>query len=141
MTSNFELKPLKLTVFEATDADWGEVTEPPRRKNQRSPADFKVKAIKVDRELRQDSSYRSEFTNVPLTLSELEVVLTAGKPRRSIGFAPPANTARPTRRCCATCFSPGGSRTSCRARSMPDPADERFSITFPSAHVKRNGRQ
>ncbi len=22
MTSNFELKPLKLTVFEATDADW-----------------------------------------------------------------------------------------------------------------------
>jgi uncharacterized protein YcgI (DUF1989 family) len=77
MTSNFELKPLKLIVFEATDADWGEVTEPPRRKNQRSPADFKVRAIKADRELRQDLSYRSEFTNVPLALSELEVVLTA----------------------------------------------------------------
>src|SRR3984885_3412969 len=58
MTSNFELKPLKLTVFEATEQDWAQVTEPPRRKNQRSPADFKVKAIKADRELRPDSAYR-----------------------------------------------------------------------------------
>src|ERR1700760_648854 len=77
MTSNFELKPLKLTVFEATDADWAEVTEPPRRKNQRSPANFKVKAIKADRELRPDSSYRPEFTNVPIEITDLEVALTA----------------------------------------------------------------
>jgi uncharacterized protein len=77
MTSNFELKPLKLTVFEATTADWAELTEPPRRKNQRSPADFKVKAIKADRELRHDSSYRPEFTNVPLLVTEVEVALTA----------------------------------------------------------------
>jgi uncharacterized protein YcgI (DUF1989 family) len=77
MTSNFELKPLKLTVFEATGADWAQLTEPPRRKNQRSPADFKVKAIKADRELRQDGSYRPEFTNVPIEITELEVALSA----------------------------------------------------------------
>jgi uncharacterized protein YcgI (DUF1989 family) len=77
MTSNFELKPLRLTVFEATGADWAEVTEPPRRKNQRSPDDFKVKTIKADRELQQDSSYRPEFANVPLLVTEIEVALTA----------------------------------------------------------------
>ncbi len=76
MTSDFELKPLKLTVYQSTDADWASVTEPPRRKNQRSPADFKVKAIKADRELARDASYRPDFTNVPLTITELEVGLS-----------------------------------------------------------------
>ena len=52
------------------------MTEPPRLKNQRSPADFKVKTIKADRELARDASYRPDFTNVPLTITELEVELT-----------------------------------------------------------------
>ncbi len=77
MTSDFELKPLKLTVFEGTDADWSRVSEFPRLKNQRSPADFKVKNIKADRELYRDPAYRPEFTNVPLVISELEVTLSA----------------------------------------------------------------
>jgi uncharacterized protein YcgI (DUF1989 family) len=77
MTSDFELKPLKLTVFEGTDLDWSRVSEPPRLKNQRSPSQFKVKNIKADRELYRDPSYRPEFTNVPLNISELEVRLTA----------------------------------------------------------------
>ncbi|WP_213770991.1 urea carboxylase-associated family protein [Bradyrhizobium sp. dw_78] len=77
MTSDFELKPLKLTVFEGTDADWSRVSEFPRLKNQRSPADFKVKNIKADRELYRDPVYRPEFTNVPLVISELEVTLSA----------------------------------------------------------------
>jgi uncharacterized protein YcgI (DUF1989 family) len=76
MTSDFELKPLKLTVFEAVDRDWSRISEPPRLKNQRSPSEFKVKNIKADRELYRDSSYRPEFTNVPLQISELEVNLT-----------------------------------------------------------------
>jgi len=76
MTSDFELKPLKLTVFEGVDRDWSRISELPRLKNQRSPSEFKVKNIKADRELYRDSSYRPEFTNVPLQISELEVNLT-----------------------------------------------------------------
>ena len=51
MTSDFELKPLKLTVFEAADRDWESVVEPPKWRNQRSVSDFKVQNIKADREL------------------------------------------------------------------------------------------
>jgi uncharacterized protein YcgI (DUF1989 family) len=76
MTSDFELKPLKLTVFEGVDQDWSRISEPPRLKNQRSPSEFKIKNIKADRELYRDSSYRPEFTNVPLQISELDVNLT-----------------------------------------------------------------
>jgi uncharacterized protein YcgI (DUF1989 family) len=77
MTSDFELKPLKLTIFEGTDHDWSQISELPRLKSQRSPADFKVKNIKADRELYRDTGYRPEFANVPLRISELEVKLTA----------------------------------------------------------------
>ncbi|WP_024511862.1 hypothetical protein [Bradyrhizobium sp. ARR65] len=70
-TSDFELKPLTLTVFEGTDEDWRGIAEFPELKNQRSP--FEVKNIKPDRELYRDPSYRPEFVNVPLTISELEV--------------------------------------------------------------------
>lgn len=77
MTSDFELKPLKLLVFEGTDQDWSRVSEPPRLRNQRSPSDFRIKNIKVDRELYRDASYRPEFTNVPLQISELAVKLTS----------------------------------------------------------------
>ena len=76
MTSDFELKPLKLLVFEGTDQDWSRVSEPPRLRNQRSPSDFRIKNIKADRELYRDASYRPEFTNVPLQISELAVKLT-----------------------------------------------------------------
>ena len=75
-TSDFELKPLKLTVFEGTEEDWQGISEFPKLRNQRSPTDFKVKNIKADRELYRDSSYRPEFVNVPLTVSDLEVELS-----------------------------------------------------------------
>lgn len=75
-TSDFELKPLKLTLFEGTDEDWQGITEFPKLRNQRSPVDFKVKNIKADRELYRDPSYRPDFVNVPLTVSELEVELS-----------------------------------------------------------------
>lgn len=75
MTSDFELKPLKLTVFEASDADWVKVDEPPRLKNQRNPEMFRIKNIKADRELYKNASYKPDFTNVPIEISEIEIVL------------------------------------------------------------------
>lgn len=75
MTSDFELKPLKLTVFEASDADWVKVDEPPRLKNQRNPEMFRIKNIKADRELYKDASYKPDFTNVPIEISEIEIDL------------------------------------------------------------------
>jgi hypothetical protein len=74
-TSDFEFKPLKLTVFGATDDDWAKVPAMPRYRNQRTPADFKIQAIKSDRELRRDPGYRPEFTNVPIRTTELAVPL------------------------------------------------------------------
>jgi hypothetical protein len=65
-TSDFSLKPLKVVVYQASASDLAAL--PPVRKlsSQRTPADFKVKTIKADRPLRRDSTYRPEFTNVPL---------------------------------------------------------------------------
>lgn len=77
MTSDFELKPLKLVLSEGSEQDWALVTEPPRLRNQRSPADFKVKKIKADRELYRDTSYQPDFTNVPLRISEIDIKLSA----------------------------------------------------------------
>ena len=74
-TSNFELKPLKLVVSEASEEDSARVPAMPRYRNQRTPADFKVTAIKADRELRRDPHYRPEFVNVPLRVSEVDVRL------------------------------------------------------------------
>jgi hypothetical protein len=76
MTSDFELKPLKLSVYEGTQADWARVTEPPRLRNQRNPTQFKVKNIKADRELYRDAAYRPDFTNAPIKISEIEVELS-----------------------------------------------------------------
>jgi hypothetical protein len=76
MTSNFELKPLKLSVFDAADSDWAMVKEPPRLKNQRNPEMFKIKNIKADRELYKDASYKPDFTNVPIEISEVEIELS-----------------------------------------------------------------
>lgn len=77
MTSDFELKPLKLTVFEASQADWAGVSEPPRLRNQRNPLQFKVKTIKADRELHRDPAYSPEFTNVPIEITDVDVELSA----------------------------------------------------------------
>jgi uncharacterized protein YcgI (DUF1989 family) len=74
-TSDFELKPLKLTVSEATDADRAAVPETPTYINQRTPADFKVKDIKVERELSPDAAYVPDFTNVPIEITELDIGL------------------------------------------------------------------
>lgn len=76
-TSDFELKPLRLTVFESTDDDWRAIPEFPKLKNQRDPSDFKIKNIKADRVLYRDASYQPAFVNVPLTMTELDVELSS----------------------------------------------------------------
>ncbi|WP_454620254.1 DUF1989 domain-containing protein [Bradyrhizobium cenepequi] len=76
-TSNFALKPLKLTVFEATEADLAGVPKTPMLASQRTPKDFRNPVIKSDRALRRDPDYRPEFPNTPIVLTELPVALTA----------------------------------------------------------------
>jgi hypothetical protein len=74
-TSNFGLKPLKLTVFAATEADLAKVPRTPKLASQRTPKDFKNAAIKSDRPLRRDPAYRAEFPNTPIVVTELPVSL------------------------------------------------------------------
>jgi hypothetical protein len=76
-TSNFALKPIRLTVLEATPAEIDAVPKIPVLKSQRTPRNFRIPDIKATRELRRDPSYVPEFTNVPLVLQELLVRLTA----------------------------------------------------------------
>jgi uncharacterized protein YcgI (DUF1989 family) len=78
-TSDFAFKPIRLIVFQGTDADMEQVPKWPKFKNQRSPADFKVKNIKADRALRRDPGYVQEFTNVPIRTSELPIALDAAE--------------------------------------------------------------
>lgn len=76
-TSNFELKPLRLVVYGSTKKDRAEVPKMATYRNQRRPTDFKVRKIKADRALRRDSRYKPEFTNVPLTVTDVEIRLDA----------------------------------------------------------------
>jgi hypothetical protein len=75
-TSNFALKPLKLTVFAATTADLAKVPKVPTLASQRTPKDFKNPTIKRDRPLRRDPDYTSDFPNTPIVLTELPVALS-----------------------------------------------------------------
>jgi hypothetical protein len=74
-TSDFSFKPIALTVFEANAEALAAVPEFPRFGTQRTPADFKVKAIKADRELSRDRGYVPDFTNAPIRTTELAVAL------------------------------------------------------------------
>ena len=75
-TSNFGLKPIKLTIFEATADDMAAVPRTPILKSQRTPADFRQPNIKADRELRRDTAYRPEFTNVPIVRQAVAIELS-----------------------------------------------------------------
>jgi uncharacterized protein len=77
-TSNFELKPLKLQLFEATPEERDKWLLPEERqyKNQRTPADFKLSEIKVTRELERDDSYSPEWSVYPIVKKPVEVPLS-----------------------------------------------------------------
>ena len=76
-TSNFALKPIRLSIFEASAADMASVPATPILRSQRTPADFRQPNIKSDRALVRDESYVASFTNVPLLTETLSVTLTA----------------------------------------------------------------
>jgi hypothetical protein len=75
-TSNFALKPLKLTVSAASDVDLAKVPSVPILASQRTPKDFRNPIIKTDRPLRRDPAYKAEFPNTPIVITELPIRLT-----------------------------------------------------------------
>ena len=75
-TSNFALKPIKLTVFEATEADLAAPPPTPILKSQRTPKDFRNPTIKADRELVRDPGYVAEFVNTPIVVEDIAVPLS-----------------------------------------------------------------
>ncbi len=75
-TSNFSLKPIRLTIFEATDEDMAAVPPTPVLRSQRTPKDFRQPTIKADRELYRDTAYTPAFTNVPIRTEEVSVTLS-----------------------------------------------------------------
>ena len=77
-TANFELKPLKLQVLDATADERERWLQPEERqyRNQRTPADFKLKEIKATRELERDESYTPEWPVYPIVKQPVEVVLS-----------------------------------------------------------------
>ncbi|MEO5805331.1 urea carboxylase-associated family protein [Devosia sp.] len=76
-TSNFGLKPIQITIFEATAEDLDAVPKTPILRSQRTPADFRQPTIKADRELRRDTAYRPQFTNVPIIHQPIAIDLSA----------------------------------------------------------------
>jgi uncharacterized protein YcgI (DUF1989 family) len=76
-TSNFSLKPIKIRVFEADEADLNAVPPTPVLRSQRTPAQFRQPMIKADRELYRDTAYVSAFTNVPIRKEPVRVELSA----------------------------------------------------------------
>ncbi len=76
-TSNFSLKPIRVSVFEASAEDLAQVPALPRLTSQRTPAQFRNPTIKATRELTRDPAYRPEFTNTPIREETLELSLSA----------------------------------------------------------------
>jgi hypothetical protein len=74
-TSNFAIKPVRVSVFEATEADWAKVPTLKTWATQRTPADFRNSRIKATRELRRDPDYSPVFTNVPIVYENHAIAL------------------------------------------------------------------
>ncbi|WP_421758927.1 DUF1989 domain-containing protein [Devosia sp.] len=75
-TSNFSLKPIRVTIFESDADDLSKVPPTPILKSQRTPKDFRQSVIKADRELYRDPAYVPAFTNVPIRTEEISITLT-----------------------------------------------------------------
>jgi uncharacterized protein YcgI (DUF1989 family) len=76
-TSNFSLKPVQLSVFEATPEELAAAPPTPILRSQRTPKDFRNATIKADRALRRDPAYRAEFTNAPIVETDIAIELSA----------------------------------------------------------------
>lgn len=82
-TSNFALKPVKITIWEATDDELASVPKVPVLRSQRTPDQFRNSQIKATRALTRDPSYVPQFTNVPIIETVLDIPLT---PELAEGF-------------------------------------------------------
>ena len=76
-TSNFSLKPIQLTVYEATAEELASVPKTPILRSQRTPKDFRQPNITADRALYRDPAYTPAFTNVPIRTEQVTVELDA----------------------------------------------------------------
>lgn len=76
-TSNFSIKPVRLSIFQATAAEMAAVPAQAEWPSQRTPADFRNPHIKVDRALRRDPAYVPAFTNVPIRFEDHAITLDA----------------------------------------------------------------
>jgi uncharacterized protein YcgI (DUF1989 family) len=78
-TNSFEFKPLRLAIYQGTEDDLAAFADrpevQPRPTTQRTPKQYKVNKIRVERELRRDPSYVPEFTNTPIEVEEIPVDL------------------------------------------------------------------
>jgi hypothetical protein len=74
-TSNFSIKPVKLSVFAASQAELASVPPFKPLPSNRTPADFRNSRIKAERELRRDETYAPEFINVPIEYQDVPVAL------------------------------------------------------------------
>ena len=108
-TSNFSLKPIRLTVFYATEADLAtapEVADPAQPAHAR-----RISAIRPSRPTARCAaipSYAPEFPNVPIVVSDLPVSLSAEEAELLGRVKLPTSTATTTRRRCAISCSRGG---------------------------------
>ena len=75
-TSNFFLKPVKVTVLQASAQDLAAVPARPSLASQRTPADFLNPVIKADRALRADPDYMPRFLGTVLEVTDIEVELS-----------------------------------------------------------------
>lgn len=76
-TSNFSLKPIRLAVFEASDADLAAVPPTPILRSQRTPEQFRNAQIRAERALSRDPGYVPAFPNTPILVEELSIALDA----------------------------------------------------------------
>jgi uncharacterized protein len=74
-TSNFSLKPILLKIFQASPRDIASVPTVTSYPSQRTPADFKLPNIRLERALRRDPNYQAKFTNVPILIQPITLSL------------------------------------------------------------------
>lgn len=76
-SSQFEMKAIDVSVLEPAVAlrDEWLLPEQRRYRNQRTPADFRLAAIKASRELRPNPTYEADWPCYPVELAELAVEL------------------------------------------------------------------
>ncbi len=81
LVSNFSLKPLDVSVFEATPDSLARVAEIEEQfaapLSRQGPADFRQPNIRVERELTQDPAYERAFGRYPLQRERLTVGVDA----------------------------------------------------------------